>query len=184
MNTATYKELESVLNAAGAVCGASESHGVLCGMICASGSTPPEIWLEQLLGAGNTRSAAARSASDRLAWLFSLALSQFHDTGLGLELLLPDDEAPLPVRSKALGEWCQGFLYGLATGGVDAQAGSLGHVEEIMHDLSEIAHVGAVHDDDAEAEETAYLEISEYVRICVLLCHEELRSLRPQPRMQ
>ncbi|MEN8160777.1 MAG: hypothetical protein ABFS41_11960, partial [Myxococcota bacterium] len=35
-----------------------------------------------------------------------------------LVLLLPDNEMPLAIRSQALGESCEGFLFGLALGGI------------------------------------------------------------------
>ena len=187
MNTATscgYTELESALHAAEAECGAAESHGVLCGIICATGNSSPGAWLEHLLGEGNTLSVPAQTARDMLAALYSLTLSRLNDADLGLELLLPDDAVPLPVRNQALGEWCQGYLYGLAMGGVRENAGVSGHVAEIMQDLYEISHVRSEYDADAETEEAAYFEISEYVRMCVLLCHEELQPLQAPARLQ
>ena len=58
-----HAELEDLLQAAGAECGAAESHGLVCGMICAAGSAAKRGWLEHLLGEGNTLSAAAQAAA-------------------------------------------------------------------------------------------------------------------------
>lgn len=179
-----YKDLQSVLEAAGAECGAAESHGVLCGIICTGGNSSPEDWLEHLLGVGSITKKSVQTAQDELTRLYSLSLTGLTDAKPGLELLLPDDDTPLAVRSKALGEWCQGFLYGLALGGAGRGTGIPGQVKEIMHDLYQISHAGFVPDADAEAEEFAYQEIGEYVRICVLLCHVELQPLSPPAHRQ
>jgi yecA family protein len=178
-----YTVLETALESAGAECGAAESHGLLCGMICASGKVEEVQWLEQVLGEGNTLSAAAQAARDLLVSLYSRSLLQLNDIDLGLELLLPDDEALLFERSTALGEWCQGFLYGLAMGGVRDDPEPTGHVAEIMHDMFEISQARP-EQASSEEEESAYMEVAEYVRMCVLLCHEELQPIQTPERLQ
>lgn len=180
----TYKRLQSALQSAEAGCGAGESHGVICGVICASGATDPALWLEQVLGEGNTASAQARSAQLLLTELYSESLLHLDDSDLGLVLLLPDDDSPLPLRSRALGEWCRGFLFGLALGGVTRDQARKGEMGEIMHDFYEISNTRFEHELTDEDEESAYAEIVEYVRMSVLLCREELRPLKAPQRLQ
>jgi yecA family protein len=175
--------MQVVLESAGAECTAAESHGLICGMICAAGKAEEALWLEHVLGEGNTLSAAAQTARDSLAELYSRSLQQLNDVELGMELLLPDDSTLLYSRSQALGEWCQGFLYGLAMGGIRDEKTGSGHVAEIMRDMFEISQARPDHVSD-EAEEEAYLEVAEYVRMCVLLCHEELQPLQSPERLQ
>jgi yecA family protein len=175
--------LEAVLESADAECTAAECHGLMCGVICAAGRAEEALWLEHVLGEGNTLSAAAQTARDSLAALYSRSLLQLNDIELGLELLLPDDATLLYARSQALGEWCQGFLYGLALGGVRDDPAPTGHVAEIMHDIFEISQARSDHA-ASEAEEEAYMEVAEYVRMCVLLCHEELQPLQAPDRLQ
>jgi len=177
-----YTVLESALESADAECGAAESHGLLCGIICAAGKSDEAQWLEQVLGEENTLSAAARAAQGLLGSLYSRSLLQLNDTDLGLELLLPDDAASLFERSTALGEWCQGFLYGLAMGGVRDEPDPTGHVAEIMRDMFDISQARP-EQASSEEEESAYMEIAEYVRMCVLLCHEELQPLQTPERL-
>ena len=38
------------------------------------------------------------------------------DGSMTFQPLLPSDDASIGDRTSALGEWCQGFLYGLGTG--------------------------------------------------------------------
>jgi uncharacterized protein YgfB (UPF0149 family) len=180
----TYDQLQAALQAADADSGAAESHGVICGIICAAGASEPALWFDHLLGEGNTDSATAQSARLLLRELYSESLLHLNDGDLGLVLLLPDDETLLSLRSKALGEWCQGFLYGLALGGVREAGVQKGSMGEIMHDFYEISNTRFEHELTDEDEESAYAEIVEYVRMSVLLCHEELRPLQAPQRLQ
>jgi yecA family protein len=175
-----YAGLETALQAAEADCGAAESHGLLCGISCAADRADTALWLEHILGEGNNLSAAAQACQEMLKALFDSTLLHLSDADLGLDLLLPDDDAPLELRSKALGWWCQGFLYGLALGGVSKDGDLPGNVPEIMHDFYEISHTGFDHDPNDESEEAAFMEIVEYVRMSVLLCRAELKPLHAQ----
>ena len=180
----TYERLQDALEAADADCGAAESHGVICGIICASGASDPAPWLGHLLGEGGSGHPMTQSAQLLLTGLYAESLLHLKDGDLGLVLLLPEDHTPLPLRSKALGEWCRGFLYGLALGGVREDAVRTGDVGEIMHDFAEISNTRFEHELTDEDEESAYAEIVEYVRMSVLLCHEELRALQAPQRLQ
>ena len=180
----TYDRLQAAMQSADADAGAAESHGVICGFICAGGPSDPALWIDHLLGERNTAGAMAQSAQLLLMELYTESLLHLNDGDVGLVLLLPDDNTPLALRSKALGEWCQGFLYGLALGGVREDAVRMGDVGEIMHDFYEISHTRFEHELTDEDEESAYAEIVEYVRMSVLLCHEELRPLQASQRLQ
>jgi len=175
-----YAGLETALQSVDADCGAAESHGLLCGISCAAGKADTVPWLEHILGEGNTLSAAAQSCREILTALYASTLWHLNDGDLGLALMLPGDDTPLALRSKALGQWCQGFLYGLALGGVPEEGGQPGNVQEIMRDFYEISQASFDHDSDDETDEAAYIEIVEYVRMSVLLCHEELQPLHSQ----
>ena len=183
-DTVAYDRLQAALQAADADSGAAESHGVICGIICTAGTPEPALWLDHLLGAGNSASTMTQSAQLLLTELYSETLLHFNDGDLGLVLFLPGDDAPLSLRSKALGEWCEGFLYGLALGGVREDRANMGDVGEIMHDFYEISNTRFEHELTDEDEESAYAEIVEYVRMSVLLCHEELRPLQAPQRLQ
>ena len=179
----SYPELEQKLRAADADGGASEAQGLLAGVICAGGKSEPALWLAHLLGE-NTLSAAANEVSEQLTSLHTGILRQFNDDEFGFELLLPDDDAPLSVRTEALSQWCSGFLYGLALGGIRAEVEMPENVSEVMKDFYEIAHARFAYETTDDADETAYMEIVEYVRMSVLLLHEELQPLPTSTRLQ
>lgn len=96
--------------------------------------------------------------------------------GLQFEPLLLD-EVPLTERALALGTWCQGFLYGLATALPGVTERLQGEAREAMHDFAELSLAvrGA---EEAEEAESAYVELVEFVRVAVLLVFEELRATR------
>jgi len=179
----SHEELAQLLQSAGADSSASEAHGMLSGTICAAGKTSPGLWLEYLLGEGNTLSAAASDSSDMLLTLQSELLRQLNDDALGFDLLLPSDEVPLPLRTETLSQWCAGFLYGLALGGFREDVALPDSVSEVMKDFYEISHARFDYDLMDESDETAYMEIVEYVRMSVLLLHEELRPVSTSARL-
>jgi hypothetical protein len=93
---------------------------------------------------------------------------------------LPDDDEPLEERTIALGQWCMGFLAGLASGG---QFNALSEeASEAIEDLQQIARAeltaaegGA---EDNEDDEQALAEIIEYVRVVALMMREDFRGPR------
>jgi len=179
----THAQLDKVLQTADADCGAAESHGLLCGIICAAGNADEDLWLEQILGKGNTLSALAQTCRELLARLYAETRLLLTSDEPGLVLLLPNDDTLLPLRSRALGQWCQGFLYGLALGGVGGNSEQAGNLAEIMHDFFEISNAGFDPEAADEDEETAYLEIVEYVRVGVHLCYQELQLSQVPERL-
>lgn len=182
--TCSYAELSRQLQAAGAESGAAEAHGLLCGMLATGGGAQPATWLEHLLGAGNTLSGQAQACSLLLCDLQAGIVRELNDDVFGFNLLLPPDEASLLQRTRALGEWCQGFLYGLALGGFRDDTALPATVREVMHDFYEISHAGFGEEALDEGDEAAFEEIGEYVRISVLLVHDELQPLPPAARLQ
>lgn len=179
-----YEALEARLRAADADSGAAEAHGLLCGMVTAGRRSTPELWLEHLLGSDNTLSAAAQECRELLDGLQSEILGEFNDESYGFNVLLPHDSTPLSVRTRALGEWCEGYLYGLALGGVREDAARTGMVEEVMKDFYDISHAGFVTEAPDEDDEAAYAEIVEFLRISVLLLYQELQAVPVSSRLQ
>ena len=99
---------------------------------------------------------------------------------MSFQPLLPGDDASIGDRTSALGEWCQGFLYGLGTGvgGCRRLRVLQGEAAEVVRDMTEITHVDVDPDDDPESNEAAYAELVEFVRVGVQLLYEHLQPLR------
>jgi len=111
-------DLEDQLFELDAALGGIESHGAICGMLCAQGSTEASQWLLHVLGEHEESNAALQSVGKKLLQIHQITISQMNDTDAEFELMLPDEDESLEDRVEALGAWCQGFVYGLAAGGI------------------------------------------------------------------
>ncbi len=181
-------QLDELLITADSTLGASESHGTLCGMLCAQGSTEASQWMLHVLGEQDESSAALRDVGERLLKIHQLSVEQMNDNNIEFELMLPDDDDDLEDRVEALGTWCQGFVYGLALGGIKEDAELPDSSKELIQDILEISRAGYVADEEAEIavaeenaneeDEVAFMEVSEYVRVGILLVYEELQPLQ------
>lgn len=158
----------------------SEIHGVLCGMLCV-GPLEGKAWLGRMMA--EQYAGLCPEDQDTLLELFAATVAQFADSGLAFSPRLPGDEAPLVERADALGLWCQGFLFGLALGGLQNSLMSP-EVREFVNDIAHIAQVDFAAGAADEGEERAYAELLEYVRMGVLLVYQELRLAAEQARLR
>ncbi len=181
-------QLEGLLFDADAALGAIESHGVLCGMLCAQGATDAAQWMLHVLGKREESSEVLRQAGKKLLEIHQISVEQMNDSDVEFELMLPDDDETLEARVEALGIWCQGFVFGLAVGGVKQDTELPEDSKELIGDILEISRAGYMVDDEAELntaieedneeDEVALMEVTEYVRMGVLLIYEELQPLQ------
>lgn len=173
----SFDDLQRALAQAHALTDAAEAHGTLVGALCATRCTLAD-WLAEILPDGQAQGAAA----DRLRAVFNGASGALREGNLSFQPLLPSDDAPIADRTAALGEWCQGFLYGLGSGvSVSDSAELQGDAAEVLRDMTEITHVDVDPADDAESNESAYAELVEFVRVGVQLLYDQLRPLREPP---
>ena len=143
----------------------AECHGLLCGMLCRNRAIVPGDFMQNL--------AAMQLVANPGAAL----MAALHEI-LGFALWLPDDDEPLEERTLALAQWCSGFLAGLAAGGqLDALSAES---REAIEDLQQIARAEISSSQpsagEREAEEGAYAEIVEYVRVVALMMREDFRG--------
>lgn len=155
---------------------AAEAHGTLVGALCVGECSLAE-WLGQILPQGRAEDETAVT----LQALFETTYGSLGDDALAFSPLLPPDEAPLGHRTAALGEWCQGFLYGLGTGALPEAEALQGDVAELVRDFTEITQVDVDPEEDEERNEQAYAELVEFVRVGVQLIYAQLMPLREPP---
>lgn len=178
-----YSHLNEALLKADAECTAAESHGTLCGMVCASGSMDLSGWLEQIFEQLDMNNLLIQEASQLLVGLYQDTQSQLNDAVADFQLLLPDDDESLAQRTEALANWCQGFTYGLVAGGLKEDRELPDDTSELIRDLVEIARAGINDDEEmTEEDEDAYMQLYEYVRMGVLLINEELQPSQKPPQ--
>lgn len=147
---------------------AAELHGSLCGLISGGKSGDREQWLGLALADPDTAPADSGSTLDLM---YLASVEALASPELGFVLLLPDDDAPVSERGEALVNWCRGFLggFGLAAGAAPALS------EESSEALADIARIAAsdLCYDDPDTDEDAFEEVSEFVRVAVMLLHSD-----------
>jgi hypothetical protein len=161
------------LDRAGSDVSASESHGLLCALLCADPETPVERWLAEVVPPGEADAGRAE-AWRALLRLWDETGGQLAGPDSDLRLLLPDDEVELRQRTEALIEWCEAFLYGLGLAGLGAEARMAPAAREVLADLAEVSRLDP--DSGGEDDEHAFVEVAEFVRVAVMLLYEELRD--------
>ena len=177
-------ELEELLYRIDAAMGAADAHGALCGMICARGTIELSEWVDHVIGEQEQGNELLHDVVHKLSELHQSTLEMMNDATGDFKLLLMDDDDPLPERVETLAAWCQGFIYGLAAGGIKEGSELPEDTSELLKDMIEISRAGhdvddtGVEESDDNDDEEAYMEIEEYVRMGVLLVYEELQPLQ------
>lgn len=177
LNLPDFHDLDNALATVGAHMGASECQGLLCGLLSGKDRIDAAHWIAQVLEDTEPKGDPARTVLELLALTWQETIRGLEDSSLALELLLPEDGAEIAFRAQALGRWCQGFLYGVG----QADQGELpGPVREAVTSLADIARIDSENAEDAD--EDAYAELVEFVRVAVLLIREHMRpSTRDTP---
>lgn len=156
----------------------AECHGILCGLLSCDINLGVGDSVEILKSLKLIQSSAPE-LSALVTELHGITIAQLDAADMSLQLWLPDDDTALEARAQALSMWCNGLLTGLG-----CQQGELVNRlseegTEALEDLQEIARVSVNHEGDNEAEEEAFTEIVEYVRVATLTIREDLRGPAP-----
>jgi len=172
-----YDDIADAIALQEEVASAAELHGLFCGMQCARPGFDAQTCLQFVLGKGRDD-----LSDDDLELLIALCESVREGLGsldFSFGLFLPDEDEALCERAQALGEWCQGFLYAL---GAQAESTSWhGECQEILRHLVDIAQLDA--DAAGEEDESAFMELSEFVRMGVQLIYGETRTVTQSSRI-
>ncbi len=176
-----FEALADALGDAGASAGAAGCHGTLCGMLCAAPQAEPRLWLEQVLG--RTAGPADAGCVAVLQRELERTVAELCAADFAFDPLLPGDQRPLVERLRALREWCEGFLFGfgaLSGSDLDAQPPA---TREFVADLVELSRLDDRVAAAGEAEEAAYMELVEYVKVGTLGARtEQLARAAGEPR--
>ena len=172
-----YEDLREVLEKLGYPDVPAMFHGALCGALC--------VVDVQALGVASLLEEGADVAIDDpdsravLERLRDEADADLQSSEMTFAPLLPPDEMPLSHRVEALAAWCEGFLYGLSSRRpIDTRRFSE-EAQETLRDFTEFTQAGFDGGGDREAEETAYAELVEYIRVGAQLLFLELRPRGP-----
>lgn len=157
---------------------AAECHGAVTGLACGGGEK--HDWRAAMPLQDDA--AAMPDAGQALAALGEDTLRVLNEGAMNFTPLLPGDNEPISQRATALRLWCRGFLYGFGLAFAPGESAPLpDEAREVLGDFSEIARQELVTEDDSEADEAAYAEIVEYVRVGVQLVFETLHPASGPP---
>lgn len=178
-NATDFDSLDTALSRAAASADAADSHGYLCGLVCVAGYAEAAQWEQELLGDCLADSGEIEEARRLLTLLYQDVQARLNDPEMDFQLLLPDDDEDLPQRTEMLGDWCMGFLSGLGVGGLPPLETLPEDCREMLNDLAQISRIEFDVEEPAEEDESALMEIIEFVRVGVLYLNEELQSRYP-----
>lgn len=171
-----YAELSQALRVVESPMGASEAHGVVCGVICGAVNSEAVQWVSLLLAdlEGQPKERLA-DLSKVLLGQHRLLETQLRATDFSFQLLLPGSAQPLVERLQGLANWCRGYLFGMVAAGIKDVNALPAEVAELLRDFVEISEVipGTESDEEQERE---FTELEEYVRLGVQHVYEELRE--------
>ncbi|MFO1417678.1 MAG: UPF0149 family protein [Methylotetracoccus sp.] len=166
----SYRRLDDLADGHDNRSSAAEIHGTLVGMLCGDRRVTRDRWVQALFDGETGPPGADEQAA--LELLFRSTKAQLDASAFDFELFLPDDAATLAERARALGEWCHGFLFGLAL--VGGRRDWSGESLEVMQDFVEISRIESetASLDDKEAFE----EVAEFVRVAVHVIRNEAET--------
>ena len=173
-----YAQIQRLMSECRAVTEPAEAHGSLAGALCATDAYGVEDWLAEILPEG---ADAQGVVAARLRGIYAATRAALTGKQMQFELLMPDDDESIELRAEALTLWCNGFVYGLGSGGAPDPERLPGDAGEIVRDLAQIMHAGVDEREGSEANEIALAELVEFVRVGVQVVFEELGAMRQPP---
>lgn len=176
-----YDELDESLRRCGSNWNAGQAHGLLCSQLAVFGAPGGDGWLALLLEDVSPASAERGECANLLEQLYVRTYQQLSERQSDFAPLLPVDNASAGSRAEAMGQWCEGFLHGLvskAKGDELRKRLAAEPMDEIIRDLLEITRAAVDEDSDSEADEEAYAELFEYLRVAAQIAYEQLAELR------
>ena len=180
-SSVTHHALELALKDAGSSWSAGQVHGLLCSRLAVSGAEGAERWFVQVLEDVAEGSEARSAVEAHLDTLCAGTWRQLVERQSEFDVLLPDDDDPASLRAEAMAQWCEGFLHGLVSEERSETLKARLSAEplaDIIRDMLQITRASAGDEDDEEAEEAAYAELVEYLRVAAQLAYEELADFR------
>lgn len=150
----------------------AETHAVVTGLLCGK----PEQGENELathLAALQVGDWTSERILDQLGPALNQLRRELASEDMDFQLLLPTDDRPLDERTRCLAHWCSGFLTGFGAAGPTIRSEEAG---DALRMIEQIARAATDPESDQEAEEGAYTELVEFVRMAILMLREECRA--------
>jgi hypothetical protein len=171
----SYEDIQNALAHAHELITPAELHGLLTGLVCTGLKNLDQKTTDLVLHL--THPLSDNEINNTLTALFHATQQKIGNFELDFQLLLPDDDAPLKLRAQEFGKWCEGFLAGVGLGSIGNNYNDKDDVQDILYKLSEAAKIQFEAVDFTEEDETAFMEVTEFVRMAVFSVYTSLTGL-------
>ena len=168
-----YHEIRAQLAAAGIGIGPSETHALLCGLICGDAAASLQLMRQELCAGADLHAPEVEVCSTTLTQMHAQACAQLRDPAMGLHLLLPGEEDGRD-RARQLVNWCQGFLFGFGISAAQGKRGLSLMAQESLSDIGEFTRLDIEAVDAVDEEQRRQIsDLEEHLRVAVLTIYEE-----------
>ena len=156
-------------------------HGMLTGELCGAEKLDVSDFIKGLLQEIGAESIPEK-ALQALYVLYDETFRGLTSSDFSFQLCLPDEERPLLERARAVGQWCEGFLYGFGLTH-HGRTRLMEEVKEYLETLQEVADIDSealkgVEDEQMNAQ---LEEIIEFIRIGAIAVYENLHPAERKP---
>jgi uncharacterized protein YgfB (UPF0149 family) len=153
---------------------ASELHGAISGFLCVGANDDAAAYIQELI---EDKDVATYEADIRaLVGLLTAVHKQLATINFDFQLLLPDDEVDLAQRAKAISYWCHGFSDSFLESGTDIDKFKTDEAKDAFYHITEVSQLDYDSLSISEADEKAFMELYEYIRMAVLMMYTELQD--------
>ena len=172
-----YDDLAASMQRAGMVQSPAEVHGFALGLGLAGLDEPRAAWADELYADLDPNDVLAAECRRALDGLFVDVVEHGVATPLQLALLLPAGVAADARRLEAVRDWCQGLLFGIGLGGESMAKRLSEPAADLLRDVGEIVRLDTADVSDSAENQSALIEIEEYLRVGVMLLRDELQRV-------
>lgn len=165
--TIQYEYWADFLYRSGAICSPAELHGLVAGILASGREQDEKVQQDAALLLMDCPGTPDADVLQAVSALYPLTLMDLKDSNLGFRLLLPEEAMPVADRTRALSEWCQGFLTGFAEAGKDIVKRMDEEGSDALWDFASIAQLEE-NPPDSNDNEVHLTNLVEYVRMAVL----------------
>ena len=163
-----YEALTTALRRVNSQLSAAECHGLIAGAL----NTQNTALISRFFTEDTDLLQDDGEFAELISKLVHVTAEGYRDEDFNFQILLPDDDTPLLERSRALAEWCGGYVMGLLESGIKEFDALPEDAAEVAKDLVEISQLDASSDDSGSDSDLMHLE--EYVRVGVQIIYAVL----------
>lgn len=165
-----YEALTTALRRINSQLSAAECHGLIAGAL----NTQNTAMISRFFTEEDELVKEDAEFAVLISQLVHLTAEGYRDEDFNFQLLLPDDDVPLMERSRALAEWCGGYVMGLLESGIKEFDKLPVDAAEVAKDLVEISQLDTLEDNSGSDSDLMHLE--EYVRVGVQILYAVLTN--------